>query len=201
MSKTGFFALTFLGVCLITFFIAALFAIASFPSGKLETHPKILVGSSNVLLSPIDDYKSQATFPKFATELKTDDARPVIVNNFLSKHSSPMSGLGGTFILVADKYGIDWRLLPAIAFQESNLGKKVPRGSHNAFGWAVFTGENSGVSFVSWEEAIETVASGIKERYVSQGLTTPEAIMTKYTPNNNGSWAFGVRFAMQEMTL
>lgn len=199
MSRTGIFALTFFGLCAIVFAVAVLFAIALFPKNSILTHSTVFIGASSQTSSPIDEYRSSAKRPSFSSNLTRDDARPVIVDNFLAKHNSPMTGMGKTFVFTADKYGIDWKLLPAIAFQESNLGKKIPRNSYNAWGWAVYTGKNSGVSFESWEHAIETVAIGIKERYISEGLTTPEAIMTKYTPSNDGSWAFGVRFAMDEM--
>jgi hypothetical protein len=199
MPKGIVLTITFLGICLVSFLIAFLFAIAVFPQPASPLNLKTLVASSNVTSSPIDSYKAQSSFPLVQSDFQTDDARPVIVDNFLAKHNSPMVGHGKDFVLTADKYGIDWRLLPAIAFQESNLGKKIPAGSHNAFGWAVFTGERSGAEFDSWPASIETVAKGIKERYINQGLTTPEAIMTKYTPSSDGSWAFGVRFAMDEM--
>lgn len=110
-----------------------------------------------------------------------------------------MIGMGKTFVFEADRYGIDWKLLPAIAFQESSLGKNIPKNSYNAFGWGVYSGENSGASFTSWQDAIEKVARGIKERYISKGLTSPEAIMTRYTPNDDGTWVFAVKTAMDEM--
>lgn len=169
-------------------------------SAKTFKTPNLLLASSNVSASPIDRYKAAAAAnPTLVGVVGTDDARPYIVDNFLAKHRSPMVGMGKTFVFVADRYGIDWKLLPAIAFQESNLGKKIPTGSYNAFGWAVFTGANKGASFEGWGQAIDTVARGIKEKYISKGLTTPEAIMTRYTPNSDGSWAFAVRYAMDEM--
>ena len=87
----------------------------------------------------------------------------------------------------------------AIAFQESTLGKKMPKNSHNAWGWAIYTGTNSGAKFHDWKFAIETVAKGLKTDYIDRGLNTPEAIMTRYT-DSDGSWAFGVNFAIEEMT-
>jgi hypothetical protein len=133
------------------------------------------------------------------TAISSGDARAVLLDRFLSKHKSPMSGLGTHFVEVADKYGLDYRLLPAVAFQESNLGKKIPKGSHNAWGWAIYTGKNSGATFENWKEAIEKVGRGLKRDYLDQGLKTPRQIMTKYTPNSNGSWADGVEFAMAEI--
>ena len=48
--------------------------------------------------------------------------------------------------------------------------------------------------FSSYEEAIETVAAGIKRNYVDTGLITPEDVMKKYTPSSNGSWANAVTY-------
>src|SRR3990167_1480972 len=199
MSRAGTAALIFTALCLLAIFVATLAALVTFPTQEKLPTVNPLLNSSYLVASPIDTYKSSATFPKLETDVKTSDSRQVIVDNFLAKHRSPMAGMGKTLVFVADKYGIDWKLLPAIAFQESNLGKKIPKGSYNAWGWAIFTGANSGANFASWESAIETVAAGIKEKYLSQGLTTPEAIMSRYTPDSDGSWSFAVRVAMDEM--
>ncbi|MCL5411337.1 MAG: hypothetical protein M1150_01160 [Patescibacteria group bacterium] len=133
------------------------------------------------------------------TAINSGDARPVLVDRFLKAYGSPMQGLGKTFVEVADKNGLDYRLIPAIAFQESNLGKKIPKGSYNAWGWAIYTGKNSGANFGSWEEAIEKIGQGIKKDYIDKGLKTSKQIMSKYTPNSSGSWAEGVEFAMAEI--
>lgn len=103
-----------------------------------------------------------------------------------------MTGLGEEFVDSADRYGLDWRLLPAIAFQESNLGKNTPKDSHNPFGWA-------SVYFGSWEEGINVVAAKIKEDYINHGLITPESIFTKYTSMGDPDWIFSVRSAMEEI--
>jgi hypothetical protein len=155
----------------------------------------------NISNSPIDHYyASSQDRGNTLAALGKADSRPVIVDNFLAQNKSPMRGLGNVFVKVADQYNIDYRLLPAIAFQESTLGKRIPRNSHNAFGWAIYTGANSGAKFNDWQHAIETVARGLKTNYIDQGLNTTEAIMTRYTPDSDGSWAFGVNFAIQEMT-
>jgi len=132
--------------------------------------------------------------------VKASDTRVLLVNRFLEKYGSPMAGHGAEFVAAADKHGLDWRLLPALAFQESTLGKNIPKGSHNPFGWAIYEGANSGVYFESWSEAINIVATGVKRDYVSQGLVSPEAIVNRYTSNNNASWVFAVRGAMEELS-
>lgn len=131
--------------------------------------------------------------------IQTGDARPLLVEKFLHMNRSPMEGLGAYFVEMADKYGVDWRLVPAIGFQESNLGKKIPKGSYNAFGWAIYTGKLSGAEFDSWQHAIETVTRGIATQYYSRGLKSPQQIQTRYAPDSNGSWADGIQFAMYDL--
>lgn len=196
---TAMFLLVFLSVSVFFLFSALKLTKAeiSFSASSAE----FLVDGENKASSPIDSYYSQAqTGLKTLAAVGRSDSRPVIVDNFLSRHRSPMSGMGAVFVREADKYNLDYRLLPAIAFQESTLGKKIPRGSHNAFGWAIYTGANSGATFNDWEHAIEVVAKGLKVKYLDQGLSTTEAIMGRYTPDSDGSWAFGVNFAIEEMT-
>lgn len=168
---------------------------------KISRFPNLKSEGKNLVSSPIDSYYTgNSTATRVLSAAGKSDSRPVIVNNFLAKHSSPMSGLGTVFVFTADKYGLDYRLLPAIAFQESTLGKKIPRNSHNAWGWAIYTGTQSGAAFRDWSQAIETVAKGLKYDYIDRGLHTPEAIMTRYADSPDGSWAYGVSFAMNEMT-
>ena len=100
-------------------------------------------------------------------------------------------------VTAADKYKIDFRLITAIAQQESNLCKIIPPDSHNCWGWGI--NSNGSLGFNSYEEAIDTVSKGLKEEYIDKGYTTPEQIMSKYTPLSNGSWAFGVNKFLTEM--
>ena len=134
------------------------------------------------------------------TIVKGGDSRVVLIDKFLKKYNSPMVGLGQDFVAAADEYALDWRLLPAIAFQESSLGKKIPRGSHNPFGWGIYEGSNSGVYFDSWKSGIDIVAASLNKDYISKGLSTPEEIVGVYTSNKNPSWIFSVRSAMEEIS-
>jgi hypothetical protein len=135
-----------------------------------------------------------------STVYELDDARPEIVASFLKRHSSPMTPheeYGKKLVEIADKYEIDYRLLPAIAMQESNLCKRIPENSFNCLGFGVTA--TSTLRFASYEEAFDKAASGLKRNYIDKGLTTPEKIMTKYTPSSNGSWANSVNQWIAEM--
>lgn len=133
-------------------------------------------------------------------EYEVDDARAKIVANFLERHNSPLQPYdyyGEKFVEIADRYEIDFRLVPAIAMQESNLCKVIPEGSNNCLGFGVHSRGTLG--FDKYEDGFERAARELKKNYIDIGLTTPEQIMTKYTPSSNGSWANSVNQWMAEM--
>lgn len=134
------------------------------------------------------------------TILETQDARPVIVANFLERYKSPLTPYdhyGQVFVDLADKNGFDFRLLPAIAMQESNLCKLIPPDTYNCLGFGIHA--RGTLAFPSYEANFERAARELKQNYIDIGLTTPEQIMTKYTPSSNGSWANSVNQWMAEM--
>jgi len=53
------------------------------------------------------------------------DARIEIVKQFFAKYKSPLEPFAEDIVENADKYSLDYRLLPAIAMQESNLCQKI----------------------------------------------------------------------------
>ena len=130
----------------------------------------------------------------------SSDGRSKIVENLFKKYNSPLSPYSDIFIEVADKYNLDWRLLPSIAMQESSGAKRVIQKSYNPFGFGIYGSKV--IRFDSWEEGIEIVGRSLKEEYINKGLKTPEQIMVKYTPPSllkGGAWAKGVYSFMFEL--
>ncbi|MGB9883388.1 MAG: hypothetical protein ACPLRN_02630 [Microgenomates group bacterium] len=123
-------------------------------------------------------------------EVGLTDGRVANLKAFFRKHNSPLYDYAQKIVEVSDKYGFDYRLLPAIAMQESNLCRVIPENSYNCWGWGIYG--NLVTKFKSYDEAIETVAKGLKEEYIDKGLVTASSIMKKYTPPSTGSWAHGV---------
>ncbi len=121
----------------------------------------------------------------------SEDAIPILIEEYLKDHQSPMLETSDELVEIARKYDLDPLLLVAIAQCESNLGKKMPENCNNPFGWGIHKGGT--LCFKSWEEGYETVAKGLKLKYVDQGLKTPEEIMTKYNEiswkEKEGAWA------------
>ena len=135
-----------------------------------------------------DEYANEDV--SFFMDSNLKDTRIAILKVFFRKHNSPLYDHADFIVKVSDEYELDYRLIPAIAMQESTACKVIPHNSHNCWGWGIYG--NKITRFGSYPEAIETVAKGIKTNYIDKGLTTPEAIMAKYTPSSNGSWARGV---------
>jgi hypothetical protein len=142
-----------------------------------------------------------AALPSFSNNttisIGSSDTRAELIRTYLEYYKSPLVPLANFIVQISDKYGIDYRLIPAIAQQESNLCKVIPEGSYNCWGWGIHS--KGSLGFTSYEEAIDTVSKGLKEEYIDKGFTNPEEIMSKYTPMSQGSWAFGVSHFMEEM--
>ncbi|MEX0616749.1 MAG: hypothetical protein WD231_02990 [Candidatus Woykebacteria bacterium] len=187
-------SITFIWIVFTIFLLFSLLFFFSKLSGVKNLDLLLSSTSKNVFASPVDAISAPR---EILAAVQANDARVALVERFLRKNGSPMLGSEKIFIEAADKYDLDWRLLPAIAFQESTLGKNTPFGSYNAFGWGVTDGGIVGASFQSWDQAIKTVAKGLREGYLDKGLKTPETINPYYAGDKN--WNVKVRFAMEEI--
>ena len=129
--------------------------------------------------------------------LKTEpiqlDNRVEKLTAFLEKYDSPLTSYVPDFIEMADKYQIDWKLLPAITGVESTFGKQIPSGSYNAYGW-----NNGNYRFQSWENSIEIVSKALREKYYNRGLDNPYKIGPVYAPPSS-TWAGKVSRFMNEI--
>lgn len=164
----------------------------------------IYISQTKVLIPKSQNFRLYSALPEStltATEsIVSEDARAVIIRNFFKQHKAPLQNQADAFIKNADKYQLDYRLLPSIAMQESNGGKRIIEDSFNPFGYGIYGDKVK--RFTSFEEAIERVARALREDYLDQGLTTPNSIMTKYTPPSlatGGTWAKGVLSFMEEL--
>lgn len=129
--------------------------------------------------------------------IESADGRIQLLENYLSKYNSKLLPYSKYIVDLSDKYYLDYRLIVAIAQQESNLCKIIPDDSFNCWGWGIHS--RGTLRFTSYEEAIETVIKGIKKDYIDKGYNTVEQIMSKYTPQSPGTWANGVNQFMQEI--
>ncbi|PIS15903.1 hypothetical protein COT62_01195 [Candidatus Roizmanbacteria bacterium CG09_land_8_20_14_0_10_41_9] len=145
--------------------------------------------------SQFDFSAGPAVMGVFTAETEVTDGRVANLKQFFRKYNSVLYDYAEKIVQVSDENQFDYRLLPAIAMQESNLCRVIPDDSHNCWGWGIYG--NTVTRFESYDEAIDAVARGIKKHYIDKGLVTSSSIMEKYTPSSNGSWAHGVNTFLQ----
>jgi len=146
--------------------------------------------SSDITLAP-----QQGSGKVLGTSIEGSDARSLLLKLFIERYQSdsPFLPLTDYFITTADTYQIDFRLIPAIAMCESNLGTHIPaHDSYNAWGIAVYTGQQNGKMFNDWEHAIDWVGKFIREKFYNRSIINLEEIGAIWAPpsvTNNNSWA------------
>ena len=108
----------------------------------------------------------------------------------VNRGNAPLAKHAEKFVEVANKYGLDYRLLPAISVMESEGGKKLFR-PYNAWGWG-------SSNFSSFDEGIEAVGKGLS-KYYARGQNTVDKIAPTYCPPNATNWARNVNQFMNEI--
>lgn len=158
----------------------------------------VLTIFSFILASPVkafDQVAGNSASLQTSTAAIGSDKRVSKLKSYLENQNSVLAADAQSFVEIADKYRLDWRLLPAIAGMESTFAKHLPANSYNPFGWGIYG--NQVLRFASYQEAIETVANGLATKYPNPNQV--EAIARSYCPPNCVNWAAGVRFFMNQI--
>ena len=196
MNRFFLYGILFLALFAINIFIAGLM----YQSSRRQANVQKILAEISHANNPQNQFRFSAApfvLGTYTTDITLGDSRVANLKSFFRKYNSPLYDSAATIVIMSDKYKFDYRLLPAIAMQESNLCKFIPENSHNCWGWGIY-GSNV-LRFESYDEAIETVAKGIKKDYIDRGLVTASAIMAKYTPSSNGSWQYCVNWAIDKI--
>ncbi len=137
------------------------------------------------------------TIPTQEMEISSQklDPRAVILRDYFVKYNSPLQYHAQDFVDASDEYGVDWKLVPAIAGVESTFGENTP-GGYNGWGWGVYG--NQAIYFSSWHDAIFTVTKGIKENYISKGMTDPYSMNYSYAASPY--WGGHVDYFIQDIS-
>jgi hypothetical protein len=96
------------------------------------------------------------------------------IDAYYGRHNLPLTGYGMKMVLASEKYGIDWRLIPAIGMRETTGGKFACY--NNPFGWG-----SCKIKYNSFDESIEALAKNLgggnpKTSYYYAGKTTAEKL-------------------------
>lgn len=136
----------------------------------------------------------QNTFEGSAT---LADKRTPILSEFLSAYHSPLAPFAEEIIEKADANNIDYRLLPAIAMQETTLCKKtLPQAKYNCWGYGIWGKKVT--SFNNFGDAIDTISRYFGKKK-QQGTDTLDAIGKIYNPTNTNNWKENVALFMSQI--
>lgn len=131
-----------------------------------------------------------------ATTVVVDD-RAEILKTYLKAKNSPLAPEASFIIEEADRYKIDWRLVPAIAGNESGFGLAIPPGSYNAWGFGVYGTHVT--YFNSWKDGIHQVSQSLSDDYRGRwGATDVYSIGRIYAADS--AWAVKVSNYMTEIS-
>jgi len=129
--------------------------------------------------------------------LALSDNRVKILREFLESYNSPLAPFARAFVETADIYNLDWRLVAAISGVESTFGQQIPANSYNGWGWGIYG--NNVIYFSSWEDGIQTISKGLREKYMDRtGTDNIYAIGSSYAASP--TWAVRVESFMNSIS-
>lgn len=131
-----------------------------------------------------------------AEKTTSTDYRVKVLEGYLKEQNSPLTPFAADFVRDADKYNLDWKLVAAISGVESTFGLAIPANSYNGWGWGVY-GTNV-IRFASWNEGIDTISQGLRERYMDKwGGQNIYQIGSMYA--SSPAWAGHVEYYMNKI--
>jgi hypothetical protein len=129
-----------------------------------------------------------------SVEARSLSPKAMVLQRFLAKYNSPLQYHAQDFVDTAEKYDLDWRLVASISGVESTFGKHIP-GGYNGWGW----GGSNLIMFDSWSDAIETISSTLKRKYVDKGLKDPYQMNRIYAASP--TWGTRVDYFMRQIIM
>ena len=132
-----------------TLLLLAFLPILIMPTVELNTVSSLKVDANQQTLSELEET------PTGKQSINVDQIEKALkLNTYFADRSMPLAGYGMQFVLVAEKYGLPYDFLPAIAVRESSGGKYYM--NNNPFGWG-----SAKIKFKDFNEAIEEVGKNL----------------------------------------
>lgn len=118
---------------------------------SVELHTAPIELASNNPISSSKEIKKQ----EISNDIDQERLEKALkIETYFKNRSMPLAKYSMQFVLVAEKYGLPYDFLPAIAVRESSGGKRDM--NNNPFGWA-----SAKVIFSDYNEAIEVVGKNL----------------------------------------
>jgi hypothetical protein len=131
----------------------------------------------------------------FSGEITQSDARVELVRQVMDKYNSPLADVADTIVSSADKYKIDYRLIPALALKESGGCRIIPQNSYNCWGYGLY----NGTRFDTYAEGVQVVSKALSTRFRVGGEVNPTTVMPLYTNGTDTTWASDIEAYMAKM--
>ena len=166
--------------------------------GNLETKDELKETELlNIQFLPLDEVEEVLQRQEYERlYIQSDpnfDKKVENIKNYMSRRNAPLEEMSEYMVIMANKFEIDYRLVPAISIIESSGGLRLYR-RYNAWGW----GGASGFTFENWEHSIYVVSRGMAG-YYSMGLDTPRKMAPRYNPHTPNEWGAKVQMVMNQI--
>lgn len=119
----------------------------------------------------------------------SEDSRLQRIRSFFRKRKCPAQRYAAEFVNAADRYRLDWRLLPSLALVESSGGKAFI--NNNIFGW-----DSCRQRFTTVQAGIHTVAERLANSPLYQGKSLDEKLKVY---NSRPHYRIAVKRVMQQL--
>jgi len=129
-----------------------------------------------VVSAPVPVSPRTTVSPPLKQEYRADP-RLAPLRQFFTRTECPAAEYAVDFLIVADEFALDWRLLPSLSFVESTGGKASPH--NNLFGW-----DSGRAHFSSPSAAIRSVGSQLGQSALYRSKSLDEILAT-YNPGRD----------------
>jgi hypothetical protein len=123
-------------------------------------------------------------------EQRPTDYRFELLKSFFRKAACPAEHYAQAFIDAADRYNLDWRLLPSLSFIESTGGKAARK--NNLFGW-----DSGRAEFLSPLASIREVGSRLANSSLYKDKNLDEVLATY---NSSADYGQRVKSVMRQIS-
>jgi len=202
--------ISWLGATSVTLIIS-LIALVNLSESYSIKEKTLVLGASQVK-SELMQLETDQGFNQQSVQMavKSKDARPLIVREFIKK--SPLEGLGIENFVIQKADLMATRnpkinstdlvfLTFAIAQQESTMCRKIPHGSHNCHGWGMSEKnleEGDYPRFDNYFDSFDAVMDWLVEKYLSKGISDPREVKNLYNFYST-SWDESVLFFYEKL--
>ncbi|MCX8513931.1 MAG: hypothetical protein ORN26_02930 [Candidatus Pacebacteria bacterium] len=94
----------------------------------------MMLGVSGVLPGSLSVIEDGMTISETLSQSDINAEKIEKIRKYMSDRDMPLADNAEDFVLAANRYGLDYRLLAAIAVMESSGGKKMTGCTYNPFG-------------------------------------------------------------------